>query len=41
MKEGAGKKEEQEWKWRNRRNKNIPPWDPPLPATEIAGFAQL
>ena len=33
------KKEEQEWKWRNRRNKNIPPL--PLPATRIAGLAQL
>ena len=31
----TGKKEEPEWKWRNRRNKNIPPQ--PLPATRIAG----
>ena len=36
---GTGKKEDQEWKWRNRRNKNIPPL--PLPATRIAGLAQL
>ena len=36
---GEWKKEEQEWKWRNRRNKNIPPV--PLPATRIAGLAQL
>ena len=27
------KKEEQEWKWINRRNKNIPPL--PLPTTRI------
>ena len=39
MKENTGKKEEQEWKWRNRRNKNIPLL--PLPATRIAGLAQL
>ena len=26
-------------KWRNRRNKNIPPL--PLPTTKIAGLAQL
>ena len=32
-------KEEQKWKWRNRRNKNFPPL--PLPATRIAGLAQL
>ena len=32
-------KKEQEWKWCNRRNKNIPPL--PLPATRIAGLAQL
>ena len=37
-KRGTGKKEEQEWKGRNRRNKNIPPI--PLPATRIAGLAQ-
>ena len=36
--EGQGRKE-QEWKWRNRRNKNIPHL--PLPATRIAGLAQL
>ena len=35
----TGKKEEQEWKWRNRRNKIISPI--PLPATRIAGLAQL
>ena len=39
MKERTGKKEEQEWKWRNRRNKNITSL--PLPATRIAGLAQL
>ena len=39
MKRGTGKKEEQEWKWRNRRNKNIPPLT--LPTTRIAGLAQL
>ena len=40
MKEtGSGKKEELEWKWRNRRNKNIPPLL--LPAKRIAGLAQL
>ena len=39
MKERTGKKEEQEWEWRNRRNKNIPLL--PLPATRIAGLAQL
>ena len=37
--EREGKKEAQEWKWRNRRNENIPPL--PLPATRIAGLAQL
>ena len=34
-----GKKAEQEWKGRNRRNKNILPL--PLPTTRIAGIAQL
>ena len=33
------KKEEQEWKWRIKRNKTISPL--PLPATRIAGHAQL
>ena len=32
-------KKQQELKWRNRRNKNIPPL--PLPATRIAGLAHL
>ena len=36
---GTVEKEENEWKWRNRRNKNIPPLN--LPATRIAGLAQL
>ena len=36
--EKQGRKE-LEWKWRNRRNKNIPSL--PLPATRIAGLAQL
>ena len=36
MKQKEGKKE---WKWRNRRNKNIPPI--PLPAKRIAGLPQL
>ena len=36
---GTGVKEENEWKWRNRRKKNIPHL--PLPATRIAGLAQL
>ena len=36
---GTVKKEEQERKWRNRRNKYIPPL--PFPATRIAGHAQL
>ena len=31
--------EMKEWKWRNRRNKNIPPL--PLPATRIVGLPQL
>ena len=39
MKERDGEKEENEWKWRNRRNKNIPPV--PLSASRIAGLAQL
>ena len=40
MKEGgAGKKEELECKWRNRRNKNITSLS--LPATTIAGLVQL
>ena len=33
---GTGKKEENEWKW---RNKNIPPL--PVPATRIAGLKNL
>ena len=37
--EETWKKEEQEWKWRNRRNKNIPPL--PLLATRIVGFTLL
>ena len=36
--EGQGRKEN-EWKWRNRINKNIPPL--PFPAARIAGFAHL
>ena len=36
---GTGKKDEQERKWKNRKNKNISPL--PLPATRIAGLAQL
>ena len=37
--EGHGRNiEENEWKWRNRRNKNIPPL--PLPAARVAGLAQ-
>ena len=39
MKEMDRKKDKLEWKWRKRRNKNIPPL--PLPATRIAGLAQL
>ena len=35
--EGQWRKEN-EWKWRNRRNKNIPPL--PLPYARIAGLAQ-
>ena len=36
--EGQGRKEN-EWKWRNWRNKNLPLL--PLPATKIAGLAQM
>ena len=39
MKEKVREEREQEWMWRNRRNKNIPPL--PLPATRIAGLTQL